>query len=122
MLASAETGSTVFWSTGEPPMIPFTSSAGSAVVRRRNSSAARGSAGRAPASASISGPGTSSAQAATSSSVGAAIPARNASGRRPSRGCTAARICVSACIAFSAAPPKIPECRSRSPVRTVTWK
>ena len=29
---------------------------------------------------------------------------------------------MSACAAFSAAPPYIPECRSRSPVRRVTWK
>ena len=32
--ATASTGSTVFWSCGEPPSIPFTSSAGSANVRR----------------------------------------------------------------------------------------
>ena len=32
--AIASTGSTVFWRTGEPVWIPFTSSAGSANVRR----------------------------------------------------------------------------------------
>ena len=68
-------------------------------ARARRSCAGRtprprvGSTGRAPASASISAPWTSSAQAARSSSVGGAIPARSGSGRRPSRGCTAARIC-----------------------------
>ncbi len=29
---------------------------------------------------------------------------------------------IIACAAFSAAPPNVPECRSRSPVRSVTWK
>ena len=43
----------------------------------------------------------------------AAAPA----GGRP-RGWTAASVCISACVAFSAAPPNRPECRSRSPVRT----
>ena len=35
---------------------------------------------------------------------------------------TAESVCISACVAVSAAPPNIPEWRSRSPVRTVTWK
>ena len=38
------------------------------------------------------------------------------------RDSTAESICISACVAVSAAPPNMPEWRSRSPVRTVTWK
>ena len=83
----------------------------------------RASFGRAPCSASSSAP------------VGQLRPARELlRGRR--RDALAQRLderavvrdrarrasCISACAAFSAAPPYMPECRSRSPVRSVTWK
>ena len=56
-------------------------------------------------------------------SVGGAMPGRSGSGRRPSGpASTAESIRSSAWIAFSAAPPYEPECRSCSPVRSRTWK
>ena len=44
---------------------------------------------------------------------GGTIPTRSASGTRPSRGITPDSVWSMACIAFSEAPPKIPEWRSR---------
>ena len=84
--ASATTGSTVFWSCGEPPSTrsrraPARRTCGGRTPRpRAGRPAAR------PASASSSAPGGSSPQPASSSSVGAAIPSRSGSGSRPSRG------------------------------------
>ena len=68
--------------------------------------------------ASTASPESSSSQERRSSSVGS-IPRPGAprASRSPRRAC-----CMSACAAFSAAPPKTPECRSRSPVRRRTWK
>ncbi len=51
------------------------------------------------------------------------MPARSGSGRRPSGpASTASKQRMSTWMAFSAAPPYIPECRSRSPVVTFTSK
>ena len=62
-------------------------------------------------------PGGSVDHCASSSAVGGAIPARSGSGRRPSGpASTASKQRMSTWIALSAAPPYIPECRSRSPV------
>ena len=71
------------------------------------------SAGRAPCAPSTSEPGSRALQLSISSSLGLTIPARSGSGTRPSRGSTAPSTCSSAWLAFSAAPPKTPECRSR---------
>ena len=49
--------------------------------------------------------------------VGGMIPARSGSARRPSAAISRASVWISAWAAFSAAPPNMPECRSRSPVR-----
>ena len=73
--------------------------------------------GRAPWSASSSPPLGSADHAARSSSLGATNPRRKGWGSRPSSpGSTACSTLVSVFTAFSAAPPYIPECRSRSPV------
>ena len=53
---------------------------------------------------------------------GGTRPSRRDSLNRPSHASSADSICTSACAALSAAPPYIPEWRSRSPVRSSTWK
>ena len=120
---AACTESVVFRSPGFPPMIPFTSADGSAIVRMLNCSAAFGSSGRAPWRASSSAPEGSAFQFSSSSGVGGTIPCRSTSGSNPlGPAVTALRERMSTWIAFNAAPPYIPECRSRSPVVTFTSK
>ena len=57
-----------------------------------------------------------SASPASLLSVGGAMPARSGSGKRAVlREQLRSSVCISACAALSAAPPYMPECRSRSP-------
>ena len=92
------------------------------MVRIQNSSAARSSYGLAPASPSISAPLGIAFQLSCSSGDAGMIPCRSGSGSRPSRGMIPPSACMSAWIAFSAAFPYMPECRSRAPVFTVMSK
>ncbi len=120
---AAWTESVVFRTPGLPPMIPLTSADGSASVRMLNCSAASGSSGRAPASSSSSAPDGSCSQLASSSAVGATMPCRSTSGSSPfSPASTDERHAISTWTALSAAPPYIPEWRSRSPVVTLRSK
>ena len=118
--AWASTGRTVFWRSGSPP--------GDAVARRarRRREGARGRspwrltrpAGRAPSPASTTSPGGSRSQDCELCRARRRRPSRSGSGVPV----TAARAATRTWTAFIAAPPKMPEWRSFSPVRTVTWK
>ena len=125
-------------SRGSPRPRPAAPSSGGSASRPRSRSrrarARRTCAGRTPRPPSAStglAPGLGEhlrardelAQAARSSSVGGAIPSRSGSGQAAvARLDRRESVCSSACIAFSAAPPNRPECRSRAPVRSVRWK
>ena len=117
------TESVVFRSPGLPPMIPFTSADGSANVRdvellrrvrverpralRRELVGARRQ--RRPRRRAPPRVGARDALRAAARAAG-----------RPGRASTASKQRISTWIAFSAAPPYMPECRSRSPVFTFT--
>ena len=106
---------------GEPPSKPLTVDGRlGGRAERRTPRPRAASVGRAPCDGELLAARRQSAlQPATSSSVGGTIPARSGSGSSPSGpGSTAESTCISAWVALSAAPPNMPEWRSRSPVRT----
>ena len=105
---------------GEPPTIPFTSTAGSAsraqveLLGRARVGRARALVGELLARRSAVGPARLLLRGRRDDPVAQRLGQPAVARRTPPRASAS-----SACVAFSAAPPYMPECRSRAPVRTL---